>query len=111
VRTELHKAIRQLFKGNLDSETDTTSLNDGDGSRISIKWVGGGGRRGGKSVGKGVVCPLLFPGDGIKAYAQVVAEIARLEGTSPRTFILHYRKRTAIHTTRSRTSQGSFTLT
>ena len=57
VRTELHKAIRQLFKGNLDSETDTTSLNDDDdGSRISIKWVRGGGRRGGKSAGKGVIC-------------------------------------------------------
>jgi len=55
VRTEFHKAIRHLFKGNLDSETDTTSPNDdSDGSRISVKWVRGGGRRGGKSAGKGM---------------------------------------------------------
>ncbi|KAF9646008.1 tRNA pseudouridine synthase D [Thelephora ganbajun] len=46
VRTELHKAIRQLFKGNLDSETETTPKNDDDGSRISIGWVSSGGRRG-----------------------------------------------------------------
>ena len=53
VRTELHKAIRELFKGNLDSETDTTSTNnEDDGSRISIKWVSGGGGRSGKNTGK-----------------------------------------------------------
>jgi tRNA pseudouridine13 synthase len=58
VRTELHKAIRQLFKGNLDSETDTTSANDDDGSRISIKWVGGGNRRG-KNAGKSASLSLV----------------------------------------------------
>jgi len=52
VRTEFHKAIRQLFKGNLDSETDTSSNNDDRGSRISIKWVKGSGRSG-KNAGKG----------------------------------------------------------
>jgi len=55
VRTELHKAIRQLFKGNLDSETDTSTNGDDDGLRISIKWVRGGGRRGGKNAGKGMI--------------------------------------------------------
>lgn len=58
VRTELHKAIRQLFKGSLDSETDTTS-NDDDGSRISIKWIGDGNRRG-KDAGKGTSLPFAF---------------------------------------------------
>lgn len=53
VRTELHGAVRQLFKGSLDTETDTTSANDDDGSRISIKWVNGGSRRG-KNAGKGM---------------------------------------------------------
>ena len=60
MRTELHKAIRQLFKGNLDSETDTTATNDDDGSRISIKWGSGGNRRGGKSTGKGWPPSLTF---------------------------------------------------
>lgn len=59
MRTELHKAIRRLFKGCLDSETDTTSANDDDGSRISIKWVGGGGRRGG-NPGKSMFLSLAF---------------------------------------------------
>lgn len=66
VRTELHKAIRQLFKGNLDSETDTTSTtsaNDEDGSRIFIKWVSGGSRRG-KNAGKSMSPSPAFAGRG-----------------------------------------------
>lgn len=57
VRTELHKAIRQLFKGNLDSETDTTTVNEDGGSRISIKWVSSRGRRG-KNAGNGMYLSL-----------------------------------------------------
>jgi len=63
VRTELHKAIRQLFKGNLDSETDTSPNDEDDGSRISIKWVIGGGRLG-KNAGKGEIYHYRSPGRG-----------------------------------------------
>ncbi|KAJ8086756.1 multisubstrate pseudouridine synthase 7 [Marasmius tenuissimus] len=42
-RTAFHKVIRDLFKGKLDTETDTSGTNP-DGSRIVIKW----GRRGGR---------------------------------------------------------------
>ena len=63
VRTELHKAIRQLFKGNLDSETDTTANDNDEGSRISIKWVSSGSRGGGKNVSKGMSSsPRLLAG-------------------------------------------------
>ncbi|EIW82095.1 tRNA pseudouridine synthase D [Coniophora puteana RWD-64-598 SS2] len=53
-RTALHKAIRELFGGKLESQTDTTS-NDDEGSRIMIKWarVGGGGARGGARTARG----------------------------------------------------------
>ncbi|KAI0304237.1 pseudouridine synthase [Russula brevipes] len=48
-RTSFHQAVRELFDGKLDSETDMTdSANTGDGSRIVIRWArrgnGGGGR-------------------------------------------------------------------
>ncbi|KAL0568857.1 multisubstrate pseudouridine synthase 7 [Marasmius crinis-equi] len=44
-RTAFHKVIRDLFKGKLETETDTSGSNP-DGSRIVIKWGrrGGGGR-------------------------------------------------------------------
>ena len=58
LRTELHKAIRQLFKGSLDSEADTAPANDDDGLRISIKWVSGDSR-GGKNPGKGMSPSLV----------------------------------------------------
>ena len=62
-RTEFHKAIRELFGGKLDSETDTTTPADDEGSRIVIKWsrsAGRGGRGGGRGGrgGKGWVLSL-----------------------------------------------------
>lgn len=49
-RTGLHKTIRELFKGKLDSETDT-SKPDEEG-RIVIKWARHGqGRGGGRGRG------------------------------------------------------------
>ncbi|KZV76135.1 tRNA pseudouridine synthase D [Peniophora sp. CONT] len=50
-RTEFHKAIRELFGGKLDSETDTTSTADDDGSRIVVKWSRSAGRGGGRGGG------------------------------------------------------------
>ncbi|KAF9268087.1 tRNA pseudouridine synthase D [Marasmius fiardii PR-910] len=43
-RTAFHKVIRELFKGKLETETDTSGSKPEDGSRIVIKW----GRRGGR---------------------------------------------------------------
>ncbi|TDL29480.1 tRNA pseudouridine synthase D [Rickenella mellea] len=49
-RTELHKLIRDLFKGKFDSETDATSVSDNEGSRIVVKWAkAGSGRDAGRS--------------------------------------------------------------
>ncbi|KAI0796737.1 pseudouridine synthase [Abortiporus biennis] len=51
-RTGLHQAIRELFGGKLDTETDRNASTDSDeGSRIAIKWNKGGGRggRGGRT--------------------------------------------------------------
>ncbi|KAH7887645.1 tRNA pseudouridine synthase D [Phlebopus sp. FC_14] len=49
-RTAVHKVVRDLFKGKLDSETDTSDPTGDDGSRIVIKWskrgVGRGGAQG-----------------------------------------------------------------
>ncbi|GBE79670.1 pseudouridine synthase [Sparassis latifolia] len=54
IRTGLHQAIRQLFGGKLDSETDTTTPAGEEGSRIVIKWsrrgTGRGGGRGGRTA-------------------------------------------------------------
>ncbi|TFK29400.1 pseudouridine synthase [Coprinopsis marcescibilis] len=47
VRTAFHKTVRELFKGKLDTETDTNAPTD-DGQRIVIKWG-----RGGRSQGRG----------------------------------------------------------
>ncbi|PFH52814.1 hypothetical protein AMATHDRAFT_73940 [Amanita thiersii Skay4041] len=47
-RTALHKAIRQLFKGKLDSQIDTSIE---DGSRVAIRWARKEGERGGRGVG------------------------------------------------------------
>ena len=113
MRTELHKTVRQLFKGNLDSETDTTSPNDDDdGLRISIRWVRGGGRGGAKNIGKGLIpVPHSSQWRFIEMYAQVAVEIGHLGGIFPRTYISRYKKRIVIHTTLSRTLPGSFTQT
>lgn len=47
MRTGLHKAVRELFKGKLDSETDVAApATDDEGSRIAIKWGGGRGGAG-----------------------------------------------------------------
>ncbi|KAF9569303.1 pseudouridine synthase [Agrocybe pediades] len=47
-RTAFHKAIRELFNGKLDTETDMTAPSSADeGSRIVVKWARKGGGRGG----------------------------------------------------------------
>jgi hypothetical protein len=52
-RTQFHQAIRELFGGKLDSETDTTPATD-QGSRIVVKWSHRGGRGGGRGgAGRG----------------------------------------------------------
>ncbi|KAI0701819.1 pseudouridine synthase [Cytidiella melzeri] len=52
-RTGLHQAIRELFAGKLESETDTSSPATDDGSRIAIRWSKrGGGGRGGRGGGR-----------------------------------------------------------
>ncbi|KAI0959504.1 hypothetical protein AcW1_004311 [Taiwanofungus camphoratus] len=54
-RTGLHQAIRDLFGGKIETETDTTEPVTDEGSRIVIKWSkrgergGGRGGRGGRS--------------------------------------------------------------
>lgn len=50
-RTALHKAIRELFLGKLDSETDSTGPPSDEGSRIVIKWGRKGSGRGGNGRG------------------------------------------------------------
>ncbi|KZT62906.1 pseudouridine synthase [Calocera cornea HHB12733] len=49
-RTELHKAVRELFGGQLETET-VESKEKGEGSSIRVKWnhnARGGGQRGGR---------------------------------------------------------------
>lgn len=68
-RTELHKAVRELFKGKLDSETDMTAPAGGaeEGSKIAIKWSRRGGRGGARGGGRGMarvfynITVLTFP--------------------------------------------------
>lgn len=52
-RTGLHQAVRELFGGKLDTETDTTAPASDDGSRIVIRWSKAGGGRGGGRGGGG----------------------------------------------------------
>ncbi|KAG1755584.1 tRNA pseudouridine synthase D [Suillus lakei] len=52
-RTALHQAVRELFGGKLDSETDMSTPAGDDGSRIAIKWSRNGGGRGGGRGGRG----------------------------------------------------------
>jgi tRNA pseudouridine13 synthase len=47
----LHQAIRKLFKGRLDTETDTTEVDTDDGQKIVVKWGRGG--RGARGGGRG----------------------------------------------------------
>ncbi|EGO02191.1 hypothetical protein SERLA73DRAFT_48912 [Serpula lacrymans var. lacrymans S7.3] len=61
-RTALHKVVRDLFGGKLESETDTTSPASDDGSRIVIKWSKRGGGRGGgrgERVPRGTYPPYI----------------------------------------------------
>ncbi|KAH7929415.1 tRNA pseudouridine synthase D [Leucogyrophana mollusca] len=51
-RTALHKAVRELFGGKLESETDMSTPAGDDGSRIVIKWSRRGGGRGGGRGGR-----------------------------------------------------------
>ncbi|KZP32946.1 tRNA pseudouridine synthase D [Athelia psychrophila] len=53
-RTALHQAVRELFKGKLESETDSAAPGTDEGSRIAIKWGRKGpGARGGRGGGRG----------------------------------------------------------
>lgn len=45
-RTELHKTIREVFGGKLDTQAVETSGEEG--SRIVIRWMGRGRGRGGR---------------------------------------------------------------
>ncbi|KAF8663481.1 hypothetical protein AX16_001049 [Volvariella volvacea WC 439] len=59
-RTELHRAIRELFGGKLDSETDMTSGSSDDGSRVAITWAKRGGRSGrSANTGRGNFPPYI----------------------------------------------------
>ncbi|KAF7977463.1 hypothetical protein HWV62_3649 [Athelia sp. TMB] len=53
-RTALHQAVRELFKGKLESETDSAAPGTDEGSRIAIKWArkGGSARGGGRGGGR-----------------------------------------------------------
>ncbi|KAI0036796.1 pseudouridine synthase [Vararia minispora EC-137] len=53
LRTEFHKAIRELFEGKLDSETDTSTPAADEGSRIVVKWSHRGRGRGGRGGSRG----------------------------------------------------------
>src|SRR5258708_3846189 len=44
-RAQLHKAVRELFKRQLETFTDETKASEG-GPRIIIKWAGAGDQRG-----------------------------------------------------------------
>ncbi|KAF8238780.1 tRNA pseudouridine synthase D [Tricholoma matsutake] len=50
-RTALHQAVRRLFGGKLDTETETSTTSSEEGSRIVIKWARRGGGRGGRGGG------------------------------------------------------------
>ena len=39
-RTQIHKTIRELFKGNLISETETSGSQSDSGYKIAIMWAG-----------------------------------------------------------------------
>ncbi|OSX60298.1 hypothetical protein POSPLADRAFT_1075036 [Postia placenta MAD-698-R-SB12] len=52
-RTGLHQAVRELFGGKLDTETDLNTPADDEGSRIVIKWSRRGSGRGGARGGRG----------------------------------------------------------
>ncbi|KAF8974462.1 pseudouridine synthase [Flammula alnicola] len=52
-RTAFHKAVRELFGGKLETETDTSGSTAEEGSRISIKWAKRGSGRGGRGDGAG----------------------------------------------------------
>lgn len=42
-RTNLHKAIREVFGGKLESETDSKANHEGGNNRIIVKWAKQGG--------------------------------------------------------------------
>ncbi|THV08431.1 tRNA pseudouridine synthase D [Dendrothele bispora CBS 962.96] len=64
-RTTLHKLVRELFGGKLESETDPSAPASEDGSRIVIKWSKRGVGRGGRdprNTGRGERAPRgTFP--------------------------------------------------
>ncbi|KAG9317426.1 tRNA pseudouridine synthase D [Chiua virens] len=51
-RTALHQAVRKLFNGKLESETDMATPAGEEGSRISIKWSRSGGRGAARARGE-----------------------------------------------------------
>jgi len=45
-RAQLHKAVRELFKRQLETFTDESKAAEEGGPRIIIKWAGAGDQRG-----------------------------------------------------------------
>jgi hypothetical protein len=45
-RAQLHKAVRELFKRQLETFTDESKAPEEGGPRIVIKWAGAGDQRG-----------------------------------------------------------------
>ncbi|KAF8621631.1 hypothetical protein AX15_007649 [Amanita polypyramis BW_CC] len=58
-RTALHQAIRRLFKGKLESETDSSSSAMSGGSCIIIRWARRGNERGGRGTPRGTYPPYI----------------------------------------------------
>jgi hypothetical protein len=52
-RTGLHQAVRELFGGKMESETEANPADDADGSRIIIKWSKQGSSTRGGPSGRG----------------------------------------------------------
>lgn len=95
-RTDLHKVIRDLFHGKLDSETDSTGPASDEGSRIVIKWGRKGSARGGNARG-------VEPGNADQSDAVVAptftlifqVKVVRLEAFTLHTFISPFKKQIA----------------
>ena len=51
-RAQLHKAVRELFKRQLETFTDESKASEEGGPRIIIKWAGAGDQRGKVSTPK-----------------------------------------------------------
>lgn len=95
-RTALHKAIRELFHGKLDSETDSTGPPSDEGSRIAIKWGRKGSGRGGN--GRGVEPGNADQSDAVVAQKFTLilqVKVVHLEAFTLHTFISPFKKQIA----------------